>query len=195
MKSIIALCLGLCLMLTAPSAHAEWESGATFLTANLGYMAAEGRVTGNTLHSGALGVALDFLIPDEVISFGLAFGYISGDENAFLSLDGGPEQTTELAYNSASYYGTFKGWFGGTRTRGYIGTGFGFHNSRLETSYGSEYRIQSETGFAFTIPVGLIHFVGDKVFLDVSGLLSFMGDSFYKKNAAYGVTGGIGFKL
>ena len=195
MKSILALCLGLCLVFTAPSAHAEWESGATFLTANLGYAAAEGRVTGNTLHGGSFGVAMDFLIPDEVISFGIALGFLSGDENAFLSLDGGPEQTTELAYNSVSYYGTFKGWFGGTRTRGYVGTGFGFHNSRLETSHGSDYQIQSETGFAFAIPVGLIHFVGDKVFLNANGLLSFMGDSFYKNNAAYGVAGGVGFKL
>ena len=104
-------------------------------------------------------------------------------------------QSAEIRYKSLPVYGTFKAWFGGDRVRGYVGLGVGFHTSRLETSSGGDYRIQTSTGFALGVPLGAVLFLGNKVFLNGNAALNVLGDSFYDSNVTGMANFGMGFKL
>jgi hypothetical protein len=190
MKRFVAgsLCTGL--LFLAGSAHAQWESGATLITVNLGYATAKSDLTAEQLHGGSLNGDLEFAIPGKPISFGLAAAHIVFDENEVS--DG---ESIEIGYNSSPVYGTIKAWFGGPRFRGYLGLGLGFHTSKIERSRAEAYRIETSTGFAMEVPAGAILLLGDKVFLHGGIALHVLGDSFYDSNIAGMVNAGLGFKL
>jgi len=194
MKRFLAGGLCTALLLVAGSSYAHWESGATLLKGNLGYVTAKSGLTTDTVHGASFNGGLDFVIPDEPLSFGLWLGSIVFDENGQLPPEEGGE-TAELRYSSFPVHGNFKAWFGGDRVRGYAGLGIGFHSSRLERSVGSDYRIETTSGFAFGVPVGAVLFLGNNVFLSWNLTLHILGDSLYDSNVLGMANGGIGFKL
>jgi hypothetical protein len=190
MKRLIVGGLSLAWLFAPTGSHARWESDSTMLTMNLGYATAKSRLTDEQLHGGSIGAALDFVIPDEVVSFGITIVASSADDESSTS-----SGTEARAYNSTAYYGTFKVWFGSERVKGYGGLGAGFHNTRVESSIGSSYDLATESGFAIGIPLGAVFFTGEKVFLNANGLINIMGQSVYQNNVTYVIGAGLGFKL
>jgi len=194
MKRLLAGSVVAASLLVTGSSHAHWESGATLVSMSLGYLAAEDRLTADTISGAAVDGALEFVVPRRPLSFGLSFSSLIFDENGRLPPEEGGGRG-EIRLSSKPVLAMLKGWIGGDRVRGYGGLGLGFHNSKLEVSADEVYRIWTSTGFAMKVPVGAVLFLGSKVFLDGGVALYVLGDSFYASNVAGTAYLGAGIKF
>jgi hypothetical protein len=194
---MLAVFLGAASLIGVGGSHAHWETGATLITANVAYLVAESTQTNEALHGASFNGALQMVIPGQPFSFGLEAASLNFDENGELPGENGGEEA-EIRMRATPVYGTFKFWFGGNHVRGYTGLGLGYHTSKLETSVGGDYRTQTATGFAMTVPLGAVLFLGSKsskIFLNGNVALYVLGDSFVESNLTGMANFGMGLKL
>jgi hypothetical protein len=98
--------------------------------------------------------------------------------------------------NTVPVYFAAKYWFGkdGGRVYGFAGGGIGGYNSTLETleDETDDYTKNRTSGLALGVPVGVIAFVGKRLFLTANYQFNWFNKSFYQDDIAHAVFFGLG---
>ena len=197
MRRTLAGTLAAACLLSAGSAHAQWETGSTLVTLNVGYVGATSELSDETLHGGTVNGSIEYVVPDQPVAIGLLVSFITGDETLDVPIAADSTAAVNVSVHSFPMYLTSKFWFGGSRVRGYAGMGLGIQSMSVEqSSPETGYSVQTHTSLAVGIPLGLAVFLSDVFFVNGYGMLNLFGNnSAYSDNWNATASLGIGFKV
>jgi opacity protein-like surface antigen len=178
MTRVIALFIGLAVVLTAGAGYAQLRDDANLLTGNISYVLAKSADTEETKDGAGFGFIYEKVHDNRQWSFG--FG---------LSLQKAEESFTEDSVDYRSNYSNFDvslrmRFFGAPESRitPYIGLGLGVRFSGVSLATATDDIDDSSNGLSVTVPIGLLFFVSDSVYLDASYTYNFLGNSKYVAN-------------